>query len=34
MTHFAASDGLQLSYLVDDYTDPWRKSDTLVMVFP
>ena len=32
MTHFAASDGLQLSYLVDDYTDPWRESDTLVMV--
>lgn len=29
---FRASDGLSLSYYVDDYTDPWRKSPTLVMV--
>jgi pimeloyl-ACP methyl ester carboxylesterase len=29
---FRASDGLGLSYYVDDYTDPWRQSDTLVMV--
>ena len=29
---FRASDGLGLSFHVDDYTDPWRKSDTLVMV--
>jgi len=29
---FTASDGLGLSYVVDDYTDPWRNSDTLVMV--
>ena len=32
MSHFAASDGLKLSYLVDDYTDPWRESATLVML--
>jgi pimeloyl-ACP methyl ester carboxylesterase len=32
MDKFTASDGLRLSYCVDDYTDPWRKSDTLVMV--
>ena len=32
MTHFAASDGLKLSYLADDYTDPWKKSATLVML--
>ena len=30
--HFNASDGLILSYYVDDYTDPWRQSPTLVMV--
>jgi pimeloyl-ACP methyl ester carboxylesterase len=29
---FRASDDLTLSYYVDDYTDPWRASDTLVMV--
>jgi 3-oxoadipate enol-lactonase len=32
MAKFTASDGLRLSYLIDDYTDPWRKSATLVMV--
>jgi len=32
MDKFAASDGLRLSYISDDYTDPWRKSDTLVML--
>ncbi len=32
MAKFTASDGLRLSYISDDYTDPWRKSDTLVMV--
>jgi pimeloyl-ACP methyl ester carboxylesterase len=32
MAKFTTSDGLQLSYVSDDYTDPWRKSDTLVMV--
>ena len=29
---FKASDGLGLSFYADDYTDPWRASDTLVMV--
>ncbi|HXD51569.1 MAG TPA: alpha/beta hydrolase, partial [Burkholderiales bacterium] len=32
MHKFQASDGLRLSYAADDYTDPWRTSDTLVMV--
>jgi hypothetical protein len=32
MHKFQASDGLRLSYAADDYTDPWRESDTLVMV--
>ncbi len=29
---YRASDGLGLSYHTDDYTDPWRAGDTLVMV--
>ena len=32
MHKFQASDGLRLSYAADDYTDPWRASDTLVMI--
>lgn len=32
MESFKTSDGLRLHYLIDDYTDPWRKSDTLLMV--
>ena len=31
MESFRTSDGLTLRYAVDDYTDPWRKADTLVM---
>ena len=29
---FTTSDGLRLSYVVDDYTDPWSAKDTLVML--
>ena len=32
MQSFTASDGLTLRYVFDDYTDPWRKPDTLVLV--
>jgi pimeloyl-ACP methyl ester carboxylesterase len=32
MEMFRASDGLRLSYVIDDYTDPWRKSEALVML--
>lgn len=32
MQSFVASDGLTLRYVIDDYTDPWRTADTLVMV--
>lgn len=32
MESFATSDGLRLSYVVDDYTDPWRECETLVML--
>jgi len=31
MESFRTTDGLQLRYVIDDYTDPWRKSETLVM---
>src|SRR5687768_16132919 len=32
MESFRTSDGLQLRYVVDDYTDPWRECDTVLMV--
>src|SRR5688572_20107234 len=32
METFSASDGLRLRYVIDDYTDPWRQSETLVML--
>ena len=30
MESFKTSDGLTLRYVIDDYTDPWRKADTLI----
>ena len=32
MESFTASDGLKLGYVVDDYTDPWRKPETLLLL--
>jgi pimeloyl-ACP methyl ester carboxylesterase len=32
MNTFKASDGLQIAYVLDDYTDPWRKVDTVILV--
>jgi pimeloyl-ACP methyl ester carboxylesterase len=32
MQNFTASDGLRLRYVIDDYTDPWRAADTLVLL--
>ena len=32
MKTFAAADGLKLAYYVDDFTDPWRTPDTLVLL--
>lgn len=32
METFKASDGLTLAYTIDDYTDPWKPPDTLIMV--
>ena len=29
---FTASDGVQLAYYIDDYTDPWRSAPTLLML--
>lgn len=29
---FTASDGLRLAYYIDDYTDPWKPSHTLLML--
>lgn len=32
MTAFETSDGLGIHYLIDDFTDPWRPSETLVLL--
>jgi pimeloyl-ACP methyl ester carboxylesterase len=29
---FKASDGLEIAYVLDDYTDPWRAVDTVILV--
>jgi 3-oxoadipate enol-lactonase len=29
---FSTADGLQLAYNVDDFTDPWRKPDTVLLL--
>lgn len=32
MNKFKASDGLEIAYALDDYTDPWREAETLILV--
>lgn len=32
MNTFKTKDGLQLAYQVDDFTDPWREPDTLLLL--
>ena len=32
MQSFTASDGLKLAYAVDDFSDPWRPQETLILV--
>ena len=32
MNKFKASDGLEIAYALDDYTDPWRTADTVILV--
>ena len=32
MQKFKASDGLEIAYALDDYTDPWKPSDTLILI--
>ena len=32
MLHFKASDGLQLAYTIDDFTDPWTSAPTLLLL--
>jgi 3-oxoadipate enol-lactonase len=29
---FSTADGFQLAYYVDDFTDPWRKPDTVLLL--
>lgn len=32
MNFFTASDGLKLAYYIDDFTNPWRKAPTLLLL--
>ena len=32
MQKFRASDGLDIAYALDDYTDPWKPADTLILI--
>lgn len=32
MHSFEASDGVQIAYALDDYTDPWRDAETVILV--
>jgi len=32
VSHFSTSDGVKLAYRIDDFTDPWQKAPTLVML--
>jgi len=32
MNRFKASDGLEIAYALDDYTDPWHKPETVILV--
>ena len=32
MQHFTASDGLKLAYAVDDFSDPWKPQETLILI--
>ncbi|MFI4982143.1 MAG: alpha/beta fold hydrolase [Nevskiales bacterium] len=34
MEHFVTTDGVRLAYRVDDFTDPWRKPDTILLLHP
>ncbi len=34
MPDFKTSDGLRVSYYVDDFTDPWKRPDTLLLLHP
>ena len=31
---FKTSDGIEIAYYIDDFTDPWKKAETLVMLHP
>ncbi|MEA3154918.1 MAG: 3-oxoadipate enol-lactonase [Betaproteobacteria bacterium] len=32
MQKFKTSDGLDIAYVIDDYTDPWRRAETVILV--
>ena len=32
MESFVASDGMRLAYVIDDFTDPWKRAPTLLLL--
>lgn len=32
MDHFTTTDGVRLGYSIDDFTDPWRPTETLILL--
>ena len=34
MHSFTTSDGVRLNYYIDDFTDPWTKPPTLLLLHP
>ncbi len=32
MRRFRASDGIEIAYCIDDFTDPWKNADTLILL--
>ena len=31
---FKTSDGVEIAYYIDDFTDPWKPAETLIMLHP
>src|SRR5487761_1306467 len=32
MASFTTTDGLRLAYMIDDFTDPWKRTPTLLLL--
>jgi len=32
MSEFTTSDGVRLAYAIDDFADPWKPKDTVILL--